>query len=230
MHPPPKKKNALSLWLSAPPCLSVETFILSPASFPDASFSTSYLIFHFRTVAGSLDSAYNVETRQATPHNSTTVRYNFKAVLKLFVNWEKERNAEWEVWYIHMRVCVCFCFFILNVGEHHRICAAAKTWRAGRRSWSQTSHRSWSHQSMWACFACSCLLIKFEQLNTSVLTELQSYYLTCCGHCVIQFYLGKNPPEESVKMLTDEVSQIQEVSVWTSQSWKAIGGKQSVFL
>lgn len=28
---------------------------------------------------------------------------------------------------------------------------------------------------------------------------------------VIKFYLGKNPPEESVKMLTDEVSQIQEV-------------------
>lgn len=36
------------------------------------------------------------------------------------------QNGKFDI-YIHMRVCVCLCFFVLIVGEHHRSCAATKT-------------------------------------------------------------------------------------------------------
>lgn len=126
-----------------------------------------------------------------------------------------------------MRVCFCFLFFILNVGEHHRICAAARTWRAGRQSWSQTSHRSWSHQSMWACFACSCLLIKFEQLNTSVLTELQSRVLSNMLRSLCHPVLPRKKPTGRKRQdaygrgVPDSGGQCVDKSKLKSYWWKA---------
>lgn len=101
------------------------------------------------------------------------------------------------------------CLSRLNAGEQHSSGAAPKTRKAGRNTWANChGHKSRSHQGRRAGLAGAAGAFR--------VTHPSLWDLPCCPP--LQVFLENHPQAgENIRMITDEVSQIQEVSPWRIQ-------------